>query len=110
MNRPIHQFKAEFFKALAHPVRLAILEQLRAGEMSVTALQAALGADQPIVSQQLARLRRSNIVDTRKEGTTTYYAVRDPMLFKMMDVARDIFDNHLISSQRMLSQLRRANT
>lgn len=109
MNQLIHQFKAEFFKALAHPVRLAILEQLRDGEKSVGEIQAALGADQPIVSQQLARLRASNIVDSRKEGTTTFYRVRDPLIFHLMDVARDIFNNQLISNQALLAQLRKAN-
>lgn len=110
MNQPIHQFKAEFFKALAHPARLAILEQLRGGEKSVGEIQAALGADQPTVSQQLARLRAGNIVDSRKEGTTTYYWVRDPLLFTLMDVARDIFNNQLVSNQALLAQLRKANT
>jgi ArsR family transcriptional regulator len=109
MNQLDHQFKAGFFKALAHPARLAILEELRAGEKSVGEIQAALGTDQPTVSQQLARLRVSDIVDSRKEGTTTYYWVRDPLLFTLMDVARDIFNNHLISSQVQLAQLRKAN-
>jgi ArsR family transcriptional regulator len=109
MNQPIHQFKAEFFKALAHPARLAILEQLRVGEKSVGEIQTVLDTDQPTVSQQLARLRASNIVDSRKEGTTTYDWVRDPLLFALMDVARDIFNNQLISNQALLTQLRKAN-
>jgi len=109
MNQPLHQFKAAFFKALAHPARLAILERLRDGEQSVGAIQAALGADQSTVSQQLARLRASNIVQSRKEGATVYYAVRDPLLFTLMDVARDIFNNQIISDQAMLAELRKAN-
>ena len=77
MNQPVHQFKAEFFKTLGHPARLAILEHLRNGEKSVNELQALLDADQSTISQQLARLRAANLVDTRKEGTTVYYSVRD---------------------------------
>src|SRR5579859_1742657 len=105
MNQTIHQFKAEFFKILAHPARLAILDQLRTGEKSVNELQLAIGADQSTVSQQLARLRAGNIVDTRKEGTTVYYSVRDPMIFQLLDVAREIFNNQLIVTQDMLQQL-----
>jgi ArsR family transcriptional regulator len=105
MNQAVHHFKAEFFKTLAHPVRLAILERLRAGEKSVNELQVLLDADQSTISQQLARLRNGNLVDTRKEGTTVYYSVRDPMIFQLMDVAREIFNRQLISHQELLQQL-----
>ena len=100
-------FKAEFFKALAHPVRIRILEILVRGERSVQELQEALGIDQPTVSQQLAVLRGKNIVDARKEGTAVRYTVRDPTVRDLLDVARRIFDNHLIGTQTMLRELRR---
>ncbi|MEF3275160.1 MAG: metalloregulator ArsR/SmtB family transcription factor [Chloroflexus sp.] len=105
MNQPLHRFKAEFFKALAHPARLVILEQLRTGEHSVQELQAALEMDQSSVSQQLSILRNKNIVESRKEGTMVYYRVRDPMIFQLLDIAREIFNNHLIDTQSMLAQL-----
>ncbi len=103
----LQAFKAEFFKALAHPVRIRILEILRGGERSVQAIQSALGADQAAVSQQLAVLRAKNVVSSRKEGTTVWYAVRDPLVGELLDVARQIFDNQLIGSQTMLRELRR---
>jgi ArsR family transcriptional regulator len=100
-------FKAEFFKALAHPVRIRILELLVRGERSVGALQEALGLEQPVVSQQLAVLRAKNIVEARKEGTEVHYTVRDATLRELLDVTRRIFDNHLIGTQTMLRELRR---
>ncbi len=103
----LQAFKAEFFKALAHPVRIRILEILKSGEQSVHAIQSALGADQAAVSQQLAVLRAKNVVSSRKEGTTVWYAVRDPLVGELLDVARQIFDNQLIGSQTMLRELRR---
>lgn len=105
MNQSVHRFKAEFFKVLAHPARLAILDNLRAGEKSVNELQVLLNADQSTISQQLARLRNGNLVNARKEGTTVYYSVRDPMIFQLMDVAREIFNNHLVSHQALLKQV-----
>jgi DNA-binding transcriptional ArsR family regulator len=105
MNQALHRFKAEFFKALGHPARLVILEQLRTGQKSVNELQAVLGIDQSSVSQQLAVLRNKNIVESRKEGTTVYYTVRDPMIFQLLDIARAIFNNHLIDTQAMLRHL-----
>jgi ArsR family transcriptional regulator len=106
VNQARHQFKAEFFKTLAHPARLAILEHLRSGEKSVNELQALLEADQSPISQQLARLRSGNLVDSRKEGTTVYYSVRDPMIFQLMDVAWEIFNRQLISHQELLQLLK----
>jgi DNA-binding transcriptional ArsR family regulator len=105
MNQPLHRFQAEFFKALGHPARLVMLVQLRTGERSVQELQVALDMDQSNVSQQLAVLRNKNIVESRKEGTTVYYRVRDPMIFDLLDVARAIFNNHLIDTQALLVQL-----
>src|SRR5260370_42354187 len=79
-------FKAEFFKALAHPLRIRVLEILVQGERSVHELQEVLGVDQPTVSQQLAVLRTENIVDAPKEGTVVRYAGRDTTVRELLDV------------------------
>ena len=99
-------FKAEFFKALAHPVRIRILEVIRRGEHSVQELQATLGLDQATVSQQLAVLRAKHVVTARKEGTTVRYTVRDARVGDLLDVARAIFNSQLAGTQTMLKALR----
>ena len=105
MPQSLHHFKAEFFKALGHPTRLVILDLLADGEKSVNELQSALHMDQSSASQQLAVLRTRNIVETRKDGTTVYYRVRDPLIFQLLETARAIFNHHLIDTQAMLQQL-----
>ena len=107
MKPSLQTFKADFFRALAHPLRIRILEVLGAGERSVQELQQTLGLEQPIVSQQLAVLRGKNVVTPRKQGTTVRYALSDPLITKLLTVAREIFNNHLIDSQTMLRELRR---
>ena len=102
----LQTFKAAFFKALAHPARIRILELLTAREQSVQQLQEALGLSQSAVSQQLSVLRASNIVSARKEGVSVRYALRDPLLADLLAVARQIFDNHLVGTGNMLRQLR----
>ena len=99
-------FKADFFKALAHPARIRILEVLRHGERSVQELQSALVLDQATVSQQLAVLRAKHVVTARKEGTTVRYAIRDARVGALLDVARSIFNSQLAGSQTMLKALR----
>jgi len=99
------QFKAEFFKALAHPLRIAVLDELRNGETGVNDLCARLGVEQSALSQQLAVLRSRNIVIGRKEGLNVFYSVRDKAVFKLLDVAKQIFNNHLIDVKSMLTEM-----
>jgi len=107
-SRELQTLKAEFFRAMAHPVRIHILEVLSAaGEHSVQALQQRLGIDQPIVSQQLAKLRSSGIVFGRKEGTTVVYALADPALVDLLRVAKEILNRRLTGSHALLKELRR---
>jgi len=98
----LRQFKAEFFKALAHPLRIRILELLRQGPMSVGQLQDAIGSPASSISQQLAVLRGRNIVVTERRGTTVIYTVRDPELFDLLDVARRLFNGNLSDTIDML--------
>ncbi|GJM81473.1 MAG: metalloregulator ArsR/SmtB family transcription factor [Paenibacillus sp.] len=107
MDANLQQFKAEFFKALAHPMRIRILEVLSEGERNVNELQAILGSEGSAVSQQLAVLRAKNLVNTVKEGTTVVYSLRDPLLKDLLAVARQIFDNHLVESISLLQGIRK---
>ena len=108
MSRPsLQAFKADFFRALAHPIRIRILETLGSGERTVQELQELLGLEQPVVSQQLSVLRAKNIVMARKLGTTVRYTLSDPLVARLLAVAREIFNNHLVDTQTMLKELRR---
>jgi DNA-binding transcriptional ArsR family regulator len=107
-SRELQTLKAGFFQALAHPIRIRILEVLAGkGEHNVQMLQQQLGIEQPIVSQQLARLRASGIVASRKEGTTVTYSLADPMLADLLRVAKEILNRRLAGAQALLRELRR---
>jgi len=103
LNERLRRFKAEFFKALAHPGRIKMLEALREGEKTVGQLQALLDSEPASASQHLSQLRHKNIVTGRKEGTTVFYSVQDPLLFEILDAARELFDNHVSLSQEALN-------
>jgi ArsR family transcriptional regulator len=94
-------YKAELFKALAHPVRIRILELLRDGERTVSELQEDLDIEPSTVSQQLAVLRGRNLVVGRKEGTSVHYRAIDPQVFDLLDTARSMFRTHLASLQEL---------
>ncbi|PWW34664.1 MULTISPECIES: ArsR/SmtB family transcription factor [Paenibacillus] len=107
MNQSIQQFKADFFKALAHPMRIQILELLSDGSKNVNELQSILGSEGSAVSQQLAVLRSKNVVQGTKEGTTVTYSLRDPLIKDLLAVAKQIFDNHLVDAISMLEDIRK---
>ena len=98
----LRQFKAEFFKALAHPVRIAILEHLRRGPRSVGEIQELTGVAGSTVSQQLAILRSRGIVVPERSGTTVRYHAADPQIYALLDSARQIFYGHLSDSAELL--------
>ncbi|MGZ0051645.1 ArsR/SmtB family transcription factor [Brevibacillus gelatini] len=104
MNLELQQFKANFFKALGHPLRIRILELLAEGDKNVNELQTLIGSEGSAVSQQLAILRNNNIVYGTKDGNKVTYSLRDPMIIELLSVARQIFNNHLIDTIEMLDR------
>jgi len=105
MPQQLANFKAEFFKALAHPVRIRILDCLRNGEKGVNELSEILQIEQANVSQQLAILRARNLVTGRKAGSGVFYSVSDRTIFKLLDAAREIFSHHLSGVREMLTEI-----
>jgi DNA-binding transcriptional ArsR family regulator len=103
----LQMFKARFFRALAHPTRIRMLEILMRGGRTVQELQEALALEQPIVSQQLAVLRNQGIVSAQKEGLSVRYSLRDPLVGTLLDVARRIFNNHFDNTRGLLRELHR---
>jgi len=104
-RRAVYQVKAEFFRILGHPVRVRILELLRDGERTVGELQTELQMDSSGTSQHLAALRKHGIVEGRRDGTNVYYTVRDPRMFQLLEVARQILTSSLTESQAVLDEL-----
>ena len=105
MRQQLSEFKAEFFKALAHPLRVSILDALRDGELTVNEISQRFEVEQANASQQLAVLRNRNIVITRKEGANVFYSVRDKSIFKLLDAAKEIFNHHLVGVRSMLEEI-----
>ncbi len=105
MSEKLVNFKAEFFKALANPLRIRILDQLREEELTVSEIRDRLDVELPNVSQQLSVLRSKKLVVGRKQGNNIYYSCSDPSVFRLLDVAKEIFNNHLIDLQETLRDL-----
>lgn len=106
LGAPVYEVKAELFKALAHPVRVRVLEVLAEGhESSVGELAAAVGVESPHLSQQLGILRRAGLVVSRREATTVFYSLKDPLLAELLAVARKLLISGLEETRDLLQDL-----
>ena len=77
----------EALKALAHPVRLRIMQALTGTERNVGEIDDAAEIGQPTLSQQLAVLRNARLVKTRKDAKLVYYRIDEGRLAKVVDAA-----------------------
>lgn len=105
MPDSLRQFKADIFQALAHPTRIAILDLLREGELTVGTFAERLNLEQANLSQHLAILRAKQMVTTRKASNQVFYSVRDPLIWKMLDLMRRYFQKQVGESMAMLEEL-----
>jgi DNA-binding transcriptional ArsR family regulator len=107
MSDPLRQFKSEIFQGLANPTRIAMVELLRAGELSAGTLIEKLGIEQANASQHLAVLRAKQIVVSRKVGNQVYYSIRDRALIQVLDILREYFYGQLSTTVDMLKEAAR---
>lgn len=105
MADALRRFKAELFQGLSHPTRIAIVEALRAGEMSAGTLIEQLELEQANASQHLSVLRAKGIVINRKVGNQVFYSLRDPVLIEVLDTLRRYFSSQLRDTMHMLEEI-----
>jgi DNA-binding transcriptional ArsR family regulator len=82
---------SSFMKSLANPNRLMIACALVEGERSVGDLETELGLRQPSLSQQLAELRESGVVEARREAKQVFYRISDQRAVALLATLHQIF-------------------
>jgi ArsR family transcriptional regulator len=85
MNHQEREITAEVLKAMAHPVRLGVIEILADGEKNCTELFEQLKCSQSMISQQLKILCQQGLVSIRKEGTQKYCTLQNRDFLKLFD-------------------------
>ena len=104
-DAPIHEIKADLFKALGHPVRVRVLELLAPGERAVSDLLAETGLEASLLSQHLAVLRRTRVVAARREGNGVTYRITHPSVGEMLTAARTFLVSTLTETRDTLDDL-----
>jgi DNA-binding transcriptional ArsR family regulator len=103
-RQPLNEIKANLFKGLAHPVRIRVLELLAAdAEVPVSTLLAETGMEASHLSQHLAVLRRYQLVESERRGSTVLYRLHSPQVAELLRVARELLGEILRSTQANLA-------
>ncbi len=80
---------ANLFRAFAEPTRLAIIQELKSGELGVSDIVDQLHTSQANVSKQLKILHDAGLLTRRKQATQVLYAIADPMVFELCRLVCD---------------------
>ena len=101
----VYKVKADFLKALSHPLRLKIIEILKHREKSVGALVNQLGTQQSSLSRHLLALRDAGILKSRQERTTVFYSIQDHDVFHVLRPIAVMLRKKFKESERVISTL-----
>ena len=89
MDKKVAEHVAEVMKAVAHPVRLQIIELLEKREMCVGDIVEAVGGKQAITSQQLNMMRDKGVLGSRREGNKVFYRIENKNVTKLLACISD---------------------
>ncbi|MCZ7635889.1 MAG: metalloregulator ArsR/SmtB family transcription factor [Verrucomicrobia bacterium] len=88
-----YKAQAQVLKALAHPSRLLMVEELSHGERCVCELAGMVGAQMPTVSRHLAQLKHAGIVEDDKRGAQVFYRLKTPCVMNFFQCVSSVREN-----------------
>jgi ArsR family transcriptional regulator len=99
-----YELHAEVCKTFGHPKRLLIIDTLRGGEFSVSAIAEATNIDISNLSQHLHMLREKGLIAPRREGTNVYYSLAHPNIIKAYDLISEVLAKRIADRQEILTE------
>jgi ArsR family transcriptional regulator len=94
--------KADILKALAHPVRIILVDALSRGDMCVCDLNALVSLDQSSVSRHLAQLKRAGIVSERREGMRVIHHLETPCILNAIGCAENVLTSRHSTEKKII--------
>ncbi|MHC4617514.1 MAG: ArsR/SmtB family transcription factor [Planctomycetota bacterium] len=89
MNQKVAEQVADILKAVAHPIRLSIIEVLEGGERCVGDIAEATGGKQAVTSQHLSMMRDKGVLVCRREGAKVYYRIENRNVIRLLHCIYD---------------------
>ena len=97
--------QAAIAKAIAHPVRVAVLEFVKNGEQCVCDIAEAVGSERSNLSKHLSIMVNAGVLASRKDGLKVMYCIKTPCVLKFMDCLKECLKEHMTEQQIMLESL-----
>ena len=104
-QRQLYEMKTEIIKAAAHPIRLAVIDCLRAGERCVCEITKEVGAERSNVSRHLALMTKAGLLDSRKDGLMVFYKLRTPCILDFLSCVDKCLAKNLKDTRALLKTL-----
>jgi len=101
----IFQMQCDICKALGHPLRLAIVNRLNAGEAAAADLIGDLEISKANLSKHVSLLVRNGIVECRRDGRQLFYRLTDPEIHKACAIMRSILYRRLKAGEKLASAI-----
>jgi len=92
-QQAMYKAKANIIKAMAHPTRLFIIDELSKGERCVCELNEMVGNDMSTISKHLSLLKNAGLVEDDKRGTQVYYSLKCPCITKFFSCIEAVLEN-----------------
>ncbi len=102
-NKSSYVAKANVLKALAHPTRLYIVEQLAAKECCVCEFVKTIDADFSTISKHLSVLKNAGIVQDEKRGQNVFYSLKVPCVLRFMDCVDIVIKSRIEEQMQILN-------
>ena len=104
MNHLLLQHKADFFKSMASPVRLRLLEILAGADSSVGELAAQVGVNPSTASRHLSQLKAAGVIESNRQGPALVYRLSDERVGELLTVARSIIATRIQKTSALLTE------
>ena len=104
VKRQKFEARAQIIKALAHPTRLFVVDELSKGERCVCELTDMIGADISTVSKHLSVLKLAGIVEDEKRGLQVWYNLRMPCILNFFGCIEDVLKANVIQARQAVSR------
>jgi len=104
-TRRLYEMKAEILQAIAHPIRLAVVDFLKDGEQCVCDIARHVGAKRSNVSRHLALMLKAGVLTCRKDGLRIFYSLRTPCVIGFLSCVTRALRERLADEQEVLQRL-----
>jgi DNA-binding transcriptional ArsR family regulator len=98
-----YEMQAQVITALAHPMRVAIADLLKDGEVCVCEIAERIGAERSNTSRHLAIMLKAGVVKTRKDGLQVFYSLRTPCVLNLLSCATNAIQQTLKEQTKALA-------